>query len=203
MSVLALCSDAAMPGDKPHTMGVDTGRQLHVVVLREDGNDRKRQHVVHLGAYPEFDDLDALMARYHVQTCVIDGLPETHETRKFAERHRGLVFMNYFNEHQRGAAAWKHGEQIVQVNRTEALDSSREAVRHQRLILPRQTPVVTEFARHMASDAKVLDEDEETGAKRYRYIRTGEDHFSLAFTYAWMAASRYMDAIEPYVLWIA
>ncbi len=41
----------------------------------------------------------------------------------------------------------------------------------------------------MAADAKILDEDEETGAKRYRYIRTAEDHFSLAFTYAWMAAS--------------
>ena len=56
------------------------------------------------------------------------------------------------------------------------------------LVLPRQEPVVESFARHMAADAKILDEDEETGAKRFRYIRTGEDHFSLAFTYAWMAA---------------
>jgi hypothetical protein len=39
----------------------------------------------------------------------------------------------------------------------------------------------------MASDAKVLDEDADTGAKKYRYIKTGTDHFSLAFTYAWMA----------------
>jgi hypothetical protein len=31
-------------------------------------------------------------------------------------------------------------------------------------------------------DAKILDENEETGAKKYRYIRSGEDHFSLAFT---------------------
>lgn len=35
-----------------------------------------------------------------------------------------------------------------------------------------------------------LVEDEETGAKKYRYIRTGPDHFSLAFTYAWMAVSQ-------------
>lgn len=41
----------------------------------------------------------------------------------------------------------------------------------------------------MAADAKVLDEDPETGAKKFRYIRTGEDHFSLAFTYAWLAAT--------------
>jgi len=29
------------------------------------------------------------------------------------------------------------------------------------------------------------------GAKRYRYIKTGGNHFSLAFTYAWMAVSNY------------
>ena len=39
------------------------------------------------------------------------------------------------------------------------------------------------------SGIKILQEDEETGAKRYKYVRTGEDHFSLAFTYAWLAAA--------------
>ena len=40
----------------------------------------------------------------------------------------------------------------------------------------------------MAADAKILDEDEETGIKKYRYVRTGENHFSMAFTYAWLGA---------------
>jgi hypothetical protein len=39
----------------------------------------------------------------------------------------------------------------------------------------------------MACDAKVLEDNEETGAKKYRYIRTGENHYSMAFTYAAMA----------------
>jgi hypothetical protein len=206
MSVLALCTETVMPeqgdGSGTYTMGIDTGRQLHVVVLREDGQDRKRQHVVHLGAYPEFSDLDAIMARYRVQICVIDGMPETHETRKFAERHRPVVFMNFFNEHQRGAADWNHHTQTAKVHRTDALDASREAVRRQRLILPRQTPLVAEFAQHMAANAKILEEDEETGAKKYRYIRTADDHFSLAFIYAWQAASRYMDAIDLEIFWV-
>lgn len=205
-SVLSLCTEKIMPEkadpNGTYTMGIDTGRQLHVVILREDPENRQRQQLVHLGVYPEFSDLDNLITRFRVQQCVIDGLPETHETRKFAERHRGVVFMNYFNEHQRGAAAWKYREQIVQVNRTEALDASRQAVRSQRLILPRQTPVVTEFAQHMTADAKILDEDEETGAKKYRYIKTGENHYSFAFTYAWMAASRYMDAVDLQIIWL-
>ena len=63
-------------------------------------------------------------------------------------------------------------------------------IRDEKIVLPRQTPIVEEFAHHMAADAKILEEDEDTGAKRYRYIRTGPDHFSLAFTYAWLANLR-------------
>ena len=68
------------------------------------------------------------------------------------------------------------------------LDASRAAVRDQQVLLPRQERLVEELAVHMAADARILQEDEETGAKQYRYVRTGPDHFSLAFTYAWMAA---------------
>jgi hypothetical protein len=73
------------------------------------------------------------------------------------------------------------------VNRTEALDASRAAIREKKLTLPRRQPIVEEFAQHMAADAKILEENEETGEQRYKYIRTGADHFSLAFTYAWLA----------------
>jgi hypothetical protein len=111
--------------------------------------------------------------------------------------------MNYFVENQRGSAAWNHPSSIVQINRTEALDASRDAVRRGRLILPRQTPIVETFAKHMAADAKTLDENPDTGAQKYRYIRTGPDHFSLAFTYAWMAACRFMNAVEAGLVWVA
>src|SRR5262249_18999361 len=143
----------------------------------------------HLGIYQEFSDLDPLLERYQVDRCVIDGLPETHATRAFAQRHPGKVFMNFFNENQRGAPNWDHTAQTVLVNRTEALDASRSAVREKKVTLPRRDALVELFAQHMACDAKVLDEDEETGIRRFRYVRTGEDHFSLAFTYAWLAAS--------------
>ena len=83
---------------------------------------------------------------------------------------------------------WDGSHSTVTVNRTEALDASLGAVREKLVELPRRMPIVEEFAKHLAADAKILDEDEETGAKRYRYIRTGPDHYSLAFCYAWMAA---------------
>ena len=130
------------------------------------------------------------MEAYDVHTCVIDGLPETHATRDFAKRNRGRAWMAFFNEHQRGALKWEYATQMVSGNRTEALDASRTAIREEKLTLPRRSERLEEFARHLTCDAKILDEDEETGIKKYRYIRTGTNHYSLAFTYAWMAAGR-------------
>ncbi len=173
MSVLSLCSEGLileeLKGADSCVMGVDTGRQLHVVILKQGYGEPDRPHeLVHLGAYGDFSDLDGLMERFDVRRCVIDGLPETHMTRAFARRHAHHVFLNFFNEHQRGGARWGGGDLKVEVNRTEALDASRAAIRERLVRLPRRSPVVEEFARHMAADAKILDEDEETGAKKYR-----------------------------------
>jgi hypothetical protein len=49
--------------------------------------------------------LERLMKRFGVYACVIDGLSETPATRAFAGRH-GSVFLNFFNDHQRGSANW-------------------------------------------------------------------------------------------------
>lgn len=135
--------------------------------------------------------LYVLIRRFRVDRCVIDGLPETHATRKFAQRHRGVVYMSFFKASQRGQADWDDHGQIVTINRTDALDASRAVIRDGEVSLPRRCPVVEEFAEHLAADAKVLDEDAETGAKQYRYIRTAPDHYSLAFTYACLAVGSY------------
>ncbi len=54
-------------------------------------------------------------------------------------------------------------------------------------MLPRRTPIVEEFATHMTAIAKRLEEDEQTGSQRYTYVRSGPDHFSMAFTYDLLA----------------
>ena len=199
MSVLSLCGEAPMvEADRSGTctMGVDTGRNLHVVILR-DGADRgsERQELIHLAVVHDFGELDSYMSRFQVHRCVIDGLPETHATREFAKRHQGRVFMNFFVEHQRGSLNWDWHAATVQGNRTEALDASRAAIRDKKVTLPRRSPFIEEFAKHMAADARMLKEDEETGIKKYHYVRTGEDHFSLAFTYAWLAGMNRIRAL--------
>ena len=61
-------------------------------------------------------------------------------------------------------------------------------IREKRVVLPRQDRLVRMFAEHMCNDAKQLVEDPETGQQRYRYVRTGTNHFSMAFTYNCIAA---------------
>ena len=180
------------------TMGVDTGRQMHVVISRKI-KDTKKREVVYLGAHNSFEELDDLMKRFGVQVCVIDGLPETHATRAFARRHHGHVFLCFFNDHQRGADKWDTKELTVQINRTEALDYSRRMIREGKRVLPRRSRQVEEFARHLCADAKQLHEDEDTGAQSYRYLKTGENHYSLAFTYDCLAAARQRLHSGPYV----
>jgi hypothetical protein len=190
--VLRLCGEGFLeaPEEGRCVMGVDTGRTLHVVIGALGKSREDRLRIVHLGIHDDFTELDVLMERYCVSCCVIDGLPETHAARAFAARHSGKVYLNFFNEHQRGKPKWDPENRTVQENRTEALDASRSAIRNREVLLPRESPIVHTFAEHLSADAKQLVEDEETGAKQYRYLKTGPNHFGMAFTYAWLAYER-------------
>jgi hypothetical protein len=172
------------------SMGVDTGKELHVVISRFVEGSRETRQVIYIGTRQDYSELDDLMECFSVSTCVIDALPEIHATRAFANRHSGQVYLNYFVESQRGSYSWDMKEYIVRENRTEALDASRQIVRDRKVVLPRGGKVIQEFASHLAADVKQLIEDEETGAQQYRYVRTGTNHYSLAFTYDCVAWSR-------------
>ena len=130
------------------------------MILRREGyGDQAIGHLIHLAVCHTFEELDGLMERFQIASGVIDGLPETHATREFVRRPPRCVYMNFFNEHQRGSPRWDEETCVVQVNRTEALDASRAAVRDHKLVLPRRSARIDEFAQHLAADAKILDED--------------------------------------------
>jgi hypothetical protein len=56
-----------------------------------------------------------------------------------------------------------------------------------RIVFPKECDIVKEFANHLHNVAKKLEEDEETGSKRYVYVKLGPDHFRHAFNYEAMA----------------
>ncbi len=187
--VLALCGNEGITSQDsgPCSMGVDQGKDLHVVISKRSSG--KAGRVTHLGIYKDWEDLDRLMKNFNVSRCVVDALPETRNARSFAERHRGKVYLNYYNEHQKGSYKWNEQELIVQCNRTESLDASHKEIMDQSLVLPKECEIVREFAKHLHNVAKKLEEDGETGSKRYVYVKLGLDHFRHAFNYEAMARS--------------
>ena len=197
-TVLSQCgARPLMPKERRlHVMGVDTGKDFHVVILARDWYRECPLELVETRTVQSFGELDRLMRQYGTQRCVIDGMPETHATRDFARRHRN-VFLCFFSEGQTGNPNWDRQNEKVTVNRTEALDASRTIIRDRRLTLPQATPEIHEFARHLACDAKVLEEDEKTGDRRYRYVRTGANHYSMALTYALLAAESVSMPLTP------
>jgi len=188
--VLALCGNEGIADrdDGPCFMGVDQGKDLHVVIGRKPGR------ILHLGIYRDWEELDRLMRVFHVSRCVVDALPETRNARAFALRHKGCVFLSFYNDHRKGSYAWDEKELIVSSNRTESLDASHREITEGTVILPRQCEMTRTFADHLHNVAKKLEEDDETGSKRYVYVKLGADHFRHAFNYALMARGNITDS---------
>lgn len=181
--VLDLCGSDGITSEDPGPcfMGVDQGAALHVVIGKKAR--QRAGKLIHLEVYKDWEELDRLMKNFHISRCVVDALPETRNARAFAERHKGRVFLNYYNEHQKGSYAWDEKELIVSCNRTESLDASHNEVMNSQIILPKECEIVKVFAEHLHNTAKKLEEDEETGSKRYVYVKLGPDHFRHAFNY--------------------
>jgi hypothetical protein len=204
-AVYALCDTRGMaesdPG--PCSMGVDQGKDLHVVIGRLRSS--QAGEIIHLGVYKEWEKLDQLMKDFNVCRCVIDGMPDINRARALAKNHPGKVYLNFYNEHQKGSYKWNQKDWTVSSNRTESLDASHsqilgamaEAKGSSQVTLPKRCQMVEEFAQHLHNVAKRLEEDEETGSKRYVYVRLGPDHFRHAFNYECMARGTFANMLFP------
>jgi len=195
--VLALCGSEGIASQDPGPcfMGVDQGKDLHVVIGKK--HPQKAGKIIHLGIYKDWEELDRLMINFHILRCVVDALPETRNARAFAERHKGKVYLNYYNEHQKGSYAWNEKELIVQCNRTESLDASHREIMEEAIILPKECEITQEFAKHLHNVAKKLEEDEETGSKRYIYVKLGPDHWRHALNYEVMCRQTMKELLFP------
>lgn len=183
--ILALCSNDGIASYDSGLccMGVDQGKDLHVVI----GKSTDTSKIIHLGIYKEWEELDRLMKIFNVARCIVDALPETRNARAFADRFKGRIYLNYYNDSQRGRYSWNEKDMVVICNRTESLDNSHNEIMQKNIILPKECEIVNVFAKHCSNVAKKLEEDEETGNKRYVYVKLGEDHFRHAYNYECMA----------------
>ena len=202
--VLACCGSDGMASesDSGTYMGVDQNNNFHVVIGKRVGNKGK---IIHISEYignsqkegEAWKKLDELMKRFKVMRCVVDYLPATKYARAFAERFPGRVFLCVYNDHQKGSYAWDEERMMVQVNRTESLDASHKEIVDVNIEFPRESDVVRDFAKQCHNVAKKIEEDEESGSKRYVYVKLGPDHYRHAFNYEEMARQSAPELLFP------
>lgn len=180
-------------------MGVDQGNGLHVVVKEPHESGLVFTVRVHNEPRtdPTFTHLDHFMAAFDVRAVVIDGLPNTHAARAFANRWPGRVWLSYYGN-SKGRANWgrdPEGTPIVNVNRTEALDSWRDAYKLGRRRIPRVEDEMTDFVRQMTNILRSTEEDPVTGQKTARWVKRGPDHYAHADSYAEVALGRLFSGV--------
>lgn len=187
-------TDKPFEGQCKIFMGVDQGKGLHIVFKRLKGEKVLTWFTEEI----DFEQLDKYI-KMGVTRCVVDALPETRKASEFAKRHPGIVYLNYYNENQKGGYKWDDEKCIVQENRTESLDASHSYYTSERIVLPRRSNETEEFIQHLCNTAKRLEENVDTGSKRYIWIKLGADHYRHADNYAYIAMSAFVeDDNEPY-----
>jgi hypothetical protein len=189
--VYACCGQEPMAAkhEGPAAMGVDVGRELNVVI----GVKKARQmlKVIWCGRVGDFNDLHDLAQKFGVRSAVIDLKPEIRKVREFQKAEPYQVYACDYVETRINTIQWNDNERVIKCNRTEICDATHQLFTEPgRLELFRRNSELDQFAKHCTQIAKVLEEDDDTGAKVYRYKKLGADHYRHALNYCLLASER-------------
>ncbi|MDR3519024.1 MAG: phage terminase large subunit family protein [Azospirillaceae bacterium] len=109
--------------------GIDQMGGFNCVIIKERLGDG-RQAVVHVEAVFDNDPFERcsdLMAQYGVAVCVLEQLPNVNDARRFANRHRGRVFLAGYADLRDDMMLW--GDELSRSDRrTSAEDRTRYTV---------------------------------------------------------------------------
>jgi hypothetical protein len=182
-------------------MGVDVGGRLHVVVEVPSPDFPDKRRTIFIGTVPEFSDLDGLMRRFDVRTCVVDAQPEGHAARAFADRFPGRVWLCHYPDPARWPhkqpVVWHDAQREVSAHRTLTLDALYASIRERRQELPREVLAIPEFAEQLRAPVRMLETDA-TGQSIARYAEGSKaDHYAMAANYCRIAAMRPAGARAP------
>jgi hypothetical protein len=163
----------------PCIMGIDVGKVFNIVIreVLPDG----RLKAVYIGEEPDIKDVYDLYTRFNVKCAVIDAMPESRLSKKFAYNFKG-AFRCYYGTDKKDNINIQ--SKIVQTDRTQILDSVKEAIIIQKYLLPKNAQNIKNYYRHMCASTRYFDE------KRNKYIWTEgnePDHYFHAEAYCLIA----------------
>ena len=190
--VFACCGEdtESLNSDNPTCMGVDVGRDLHVII--GERKNRQTLKVLRVCRVSSFHDLHDLAKRFNTKCAVMDLYPETRKVREFQKSEHFQVFGCQYVDTKQSVWAWDEKDGVVKVNRTELCDATHTLVAESgSLELPRRNKEIEQFAFECCNIAKILEEDSETGSRTFRYRKLDvRDHYRHALNYLYLAAER-------------
>jgi hypothetical protein len=162
----------------PMAYGLDVQKNHLVMVLGTPTSETTRR-VVRVCKVPGWNDVHDIAARFDTKVAVIDLEPETHKAREFQGSEPYKIWLCDYAENQKVAMRENDEAGLVVV----ILDKSHNLIFERRVELPRRSPEMDEFAKQACAAVKILKEDEETGSKKYLYIRRDKDDYRHALSY--------------------
>lgn len=163
-------------------MGVDVGKNLFHVVVGYPKTE-KTFKVLYIGAVGSLNDVHDIAVRHNVASVVIDAEPETWAVREFQKAKSYKVLLCDYQERLKTKDKRDEVLGLITVRRTETCDATHDVFITQRVELPRRCPDIDAFAVQMTNLAKVIQEDEFTGGRFYKYKKLDDDHYYHAFNY--------------------
>ncbi len=167
-------------------MGVDVGADINLYITDIEGGEPKTLFV---GTVKKFEELDRYMEIFNIKICVIDALPETRESKKFAKRFPGRVFLAYYPPMKQDVYFSKDRRDevdILNINRTLSLDYMFNDFFMKKIKLPRNIETVEDFYDQMTSLTRVK-ETNRSGIIIAKYVEQGADHYAHARNYCRVA----------------
>lgn len=177
----------------PSAMGIDVGNRLHYVIgIRVSGQTWK---VLTAGEEDSFDGLLLLIHRFGVRSLVIDAQPDIHASRDFLRRLSGKGvrgYRCYYSELMPSEVETDELEGRIKCNRNEWCDRVYSLVKDRQIQFPAAASLPSDFPSQLTQTARTIVENEQTGVKKPRWVKLGDDHYFHALLY-FLLAGRWLN----------
>jgi len=200
--VLSCCGREGMPENHtgPCAIGIDNDSNKHIVILIRTGNERYEMIKCLRTTTNGFEEPYDLIRRFGIKFGVVDMNPNKDAAVSFQKAAASIgckIFLCQYAESPLQDANFNEDTGIVKVYRTGIFDRTHRVIADQAIVLPRQSPIIEEFARQCCNCVKSKDTDRKDTVI-YRYVKTGnqQDHYRNALNYAIVAADRVQKTVR-------
>lgn len=190
VTVLSRCSSHPnqMVSVGETVMGVDMGKKIHVVAGIRTA--RETYDILNVSQLDNLNELHDLAMKMNVRGAVIDSGPYDHGVREFQRTEPYKIWLCQYSEQMPGKPHFEGKDGMVKVNRNEWMDKVHTTYIKNNIRIPRTSIAISEYARQMTRTAKTIIENVDTGLRKPRWIKLGEDHFYHSTLYFLLAAYR-------------